>query len=396
MNRSVVRSALGRSRLEVTRSSISQYPTTTPRHFFSTTESLLVDEGSSDKPSPPPRTSSPSQQRSQSAATQLGSLNSDSGSAPRPARLDARNLAASPAGRGGPKIINLRSLGRTPFAPRGGRGGAARGDGSSHQPRFGQNGAPRGGGHARMSNAFQKFSADNRSGGFGGRGNSSRGGGRGTGRGGRGGGMRKKFDKKDKKKDNDDDKFYKLTWSKEEQEFIDADEQGVVTKYTPSATLADYSGYGPALATDSPLGKVESALRSMRIVGGGKPFCPDGYYTDDKATLKRYREEKKPVFFDDVKEKEWLVQMTGFNLEKKGIEGPDEKTKAAIIQSAIQGKYPAPKFVDLKNTIETLANYHTKQDTWMPTDGKAFDDKVRSLLPAARKPAPKAAAKAKA
>ncbi|MDB5910663.1 MAG: hypothetical protein JWP34_4777, partial [Massilia sp.] len=113
------------------------------------------------------------------------------------------------------------------------------------------------------------------------------------------------MDRKDnKKKAFDDDKFYKLTWSKDEQAYIDADEQGVVTKYTPSATMADYSGYGPAIATDSPLGKVESAMRSMRILAGGKPFCADGYYTDDKATLKRYREEKKPVFFDDIKEKE--------------------------------------------------------------------------------------------
>lgn len=191
----------------------------------------------------------------------------------------------------------------------------------------------------------------------------------------------------------DDEKYYKLTFSKEEQAYIDAEEQGVDVLYTPSATLADYAGYGPALATDSPMGKVESAMRSMRILAGGKPFCPDGYYNDDKATLKRYREEKKPVFFDDVKEKEWLVKNTGFNLEKEGIQGPDERTKAAIIQSAIQGKYTAPKFAGLKDTMEVLARYHAKQDTWMPTDGQAFDDKVRSLLPASRKtaaPRPKA------
>lgn len=193
--------------------------------------------------------------------------------------------------------------------------------------------------------------------------------------------------KKEEKKDLDDEKYYKLTWSKEEQAYINAQDQGVVTKYTPSATLADYSGYGPAIATDSPLGKVELAMRSMRILGGGKPFCADGYYADDKATLKRYREEKKPVFFDDVKEKEWLVKMTGFNLEKEGIQGPDEKTKTAIIQSAIQGKYTPPKAAALKNTMEVLAQYHAKQDTWMPADGKAFDDKVRSLLPTVRKPA---------
>lgn len=242
-----------------------------------------------------------------------------------------------------------------------------------------------------MTNAFQKFVNADRAGGRGGRGQFSRGGGRGGGRGGRGGG--KRDNKKPKKKFVDEDKYYKLTWSKDEQAYINAKEQGVVTKFTPSATLADYSGYGPALATDSPLGKVESAMRSMRILAGGKPFCADGYYNDDKATLKRYREEKKPVFFDDLKEKEWLVEMTGFNLEKEGIQGPDEKTKAAIIQSAIQGKYTAPKAAGLKNTLEVLAQYHSKQDTWMPTDGKAFDDKVRSLLPTGRKaaaPRPKA------
>ena len=245
-----------------------------------------------------------------------------------------------------------------------------------------------------MSNAFSKFIAggDRAAGGRAGRGGGDRGRfsrGRGRGRGGRNMGKREddKKKKQQKKEAEEKDKFYTPTWSKEEQAYIDAEEQGVVTTYTPSATLAEYSGYGPAIATDSPLGKVESAMRSMRILAGGKPFCADGYYNDDKATLKRYREEKKPVFFDDIKEKEWLVKMTGFNLEKEGIQGPDEKTKAAIIQSAIQGRYTPPKFAELKNTVEVLAQYHSKQDTWMPTDGKAFDEKVLSLLPTSRKPA---------
>jgi hypothetical protein len=228
---------------------------------------------------------------------------------------------------------------------------------------------------------------DRAPGGRGGRGQFSRGGGRGRGRGGRNTGNKRDEMKKKKKDFDNESKYYKLTWSKDEQAYIDANEQGVVTKYTPSATLADYSGYGPAIATDSPIGKVETAMRSMRILAGGRPFCADGYYSDDKATLKRYRGEKKPVFFDDIKEKEWLVKMTGFNLEKEGIQGPDEKTKTAIIQSAIQGRYSAPKFAELKNTVQVLEQYHAKQDTWMPTDGKAFDEKVRSLLPTTRKPA---------
>jgi hypothetical protein len=241
-----------------------------------------------------------------------------------------------------------------------------------------------------MSPAFSKFVAGGREGGRGGRGQSGRGG-----RGGRGGGRnmgRSKDGRKGgRKKDLDNDKYYKLTFNAEEQEWINRQEQGVVTEYTPSATLADLEGYGPALATDTSLGKIESAMRSMRILAGGKPFCADGYYTDAKASLVRYHNHKKPIFFDDAKEKEWLEQTA---TEPLKVQGPDEKTKAAIIQSAIQGKYTAPSFAGLKDTMEILAKYHVKEATWKPTDGEAFDAKVRSLLPRVDK-APAAQPKAR-
>jgi hypothetical protein len=166
-------------------------------------------------------------------------------------------------------------------------------------------------------------------------------------------------------------------WTAEEQTWFNNIEQGVVTKYTPSVTLESLSGYGPALATDASLGKVESAMRSMRILGGGKPFHAAGYYNDPKENVQRYAHDKKPVFFDDLKERNWLGKS-----QNVWINPPLENTKTAIMQAAVQGKYAGPEFAPLNNTMAVLESYHARDATYTPTNGKDFDAKVRSLLPA--------------
>lgn len=171
----------------------------------------------------------------------------------------------------------------------------------------------------------------------------------------------------------------KFTYTPEEQEYVNKVEQGVVTPYTPSVTLEDFAGHGPAMATDSPLGGMEAAMKSMRILGGGKPFCPDGYYNDPKDSLKRYWEEKKPLFFDDVREKEWLENSRESEIT---IHTARETTKEAILQAAVQGKYEAPAFVELRDALGQIAKYHAQDATWKPYDGESFESKVRSLLPA--------------
>jgi hypothetical protein len=220
-----------------------------------------------------------------------------------------------------------------------------------------------------------------------------RGGAGARGRGGRGGrGGRKPFKKDRKKEDNEDDKTYKLTWTPEQKEFIQREEQGVVTAYTPSATLDDLVGYMPATATDSSLARVSSAMRSMRLLAGGKPYYAEGYYNEHEGSLFRYREDKKPVFFDDLKEKEWVEHFT--DSKKSKILGPHPETKEAIVQSAIQGKYTAPKFATVKDTMATLARYHIKDYSYKPSDGDKFNAKVLSLLPGAGKTAGAKQAKA--
>jgi hypothetical protein len=150
----------------------------------------------------------------------------------------------------------------------------------------------------------------------------------------------------------------------------------------------------PAIATDSSLAKVGSAMRSMRILAGGMPYYADGYYNERDETLRQYRSEKRPVFFDDLKEKEWLNDFsTGAGAI---LHPPRPKTKEAIVQSAIQGKYAAPQFATVEDTMATLARYHIKDYSYKPSDGKKFNAKVLSLLPGGEKTAGAKQAKAKA
>lgn len=195
-----------------------------------------------------------------------------------------------------------------------------------------------------------------------------------------------------KKEDNEDDKTYKLTWTPEQKEFIQREEQGSLEPYEPKLTMDTLAGYLPAIATDSSLTQVGSAMRSMRILAGGRPFYPEGYYSDLTDTVQKYSKEKKPVFFDTVEERAWVHS----HYKRENIRGADRRTKEAIVQSAIQGKYTAPQFTAVKDTMATLTRYHVKDYSYKPSDGEKFNAKVLSLLPGAGKTTGAKQAKAKA
>ncbi|KAK3341082.1 hypothetical protein B0T25DRAFT_329789 [Lasiosphaeria hispida] len=381
MNRQAVQAALGRGsialdscRASITNTSTAQFPCIASisrrRQPFSTT-TARSDE---DRPS--------SQQRSRTAATQLGQL------APRPLRealnggapnREPHGLAEIPGivtrSQGGDpsKIINMRSL-RGSLGGRGGRGG--RGAGGDRGGRL----AP------RVPGTGVPYRAEGTRGGRG-RG-AARGRGRG-GRGGRGGADGKKRAAKKKGPDSDSVANQpKLVWNPEEQALVNRIEQGVVTDYTPAVTLKTLSGYGPAVATDASLGKVELALRSMRIMGGGQAFNSDaGVTVDYKAMFHRYRHERKPVFFNSAEEKAWLES----SKEDFKVARPAKDIKTMIIETAILGKYDPPSFVDMKDTVGTLENYHGRTFSYTASNSEAFIEKVQSLLPA--QSAPKAQAK---
>ncbi|EAA35804.1 hypothetical protein GE21DRAFT_115 [Neurospora crassa] len=398
MNRQVVTSTLGRRGVASTILNAQQQQ----RPFSSTTTRCAAEDDSKKPAAAPstPRAAAPgpisaSRQKSEAAVGKLTQLrgsftsltndNSFHKTLPAGAR-DARRLAAAPiAGKGAgagavaplgggggasgaPKVINVRSLKGTlgsrgsnnipgavapgaALRPRFAAGpGAAAG-----RPRFGAAASPGAGptGAARRppfgARRARPAGDKKRSGGSG-----------------------------DKRPRGDD---YDAPPTEEEKAFLRGLEQGKVTEYVPKLTPDTLLGYGPPVATDAALGKVESAMRTMRILGGGLPFNDQSGVTSDPTAIKhRYVHEKKPVFFSSVEEKEWVRE----SLDKFAVsEGPEKKTKQKILETSVLGKYEEPKYVEsLTETVKMVEKYQGGTFSYAPSDADKFNKKLNQLLAA--------------
>ncbi|KAK1832829.1 hypothetical protein QBC39DRAFT_347577, partial [Podospora conica] len=167
-------------------------------------------------------------------------------------------------------------------------------------------------------------------------------------------------------------------WSDAEKAVMDRADQGIVREYVPTVQMRDLSGYGAAVATDTTLGQVETALRTMRIMGGGNAFNSDaGVTVDGDAVRHRYLHEKKPVFFNTMEERDWAKRAAG----GRGFSAPDASTKKAIIDLTIRGQYEAPGYADVTDTMGTIANYHNSTFSYTGAHSEAFVQKMKSLLP---------------
>ncbi|KAK4128903.1 hypothetical protein N657DRAFT_563551 [Parathielavia appendiculata] len=180
-----------------------------------------------------------------------------------------------------------------------------------------------------------------------------------------------------------------LNWSREEQAVLDRLEKGEVVPFDPNVTLDSLSGYGAAVATDAPIGQVETALRAMRLMTGGMAFNSDSGVTADLTDIKKRYLKKMPIFVHSKKEKAWIESSN----PKLHLVGPDAATKKAIVDTAILGKYEAAGYAEISDVRGTIANYHARTFTYMASDSQKFMAKVLSLLPA--QGASKAAAQAK-
>ncbi len=168
-----------------------------------------------------------------------------------------------------------------------------------------------------------------------------------------------------------------MRFSAEEQAVVDRIEKGVVVPYDPKVTQDSLSGYGAAIATDAPLGQVETALRTMRIMTGGMAFNSDsGVTADVTAIMKRYG-EKKPIFVHSAEEKAWIERAK----PKYQLSEPTAEIKKAIVDAVVLGKHEAAQFSELSDTSAIMANYHGRSYTYRASDSQRFMDKVQSLLP---------------
>ncbi|KAK4451562.1 hypothetical protein QBC34DRAFT_400103 [Podospora aff. communis PSN243] len=170
----------------------------------------------------------------------------------------------------------------------------------------------------------------------------------------------------------------KMVLTPEEQKVMNDVEQGVVTDYAPKLTAKEILGYGPAVASDTAMAKIESAMEAMRMLGGARAFNSDAGVTGDtRETVKRYFHEKKPVFFNTPEEKAWMESSRpGWK-----IHGPQDATKKAILDSVVLGKYEKPGFAEARDTIPMIVNYHSSSTSYKTSDSAKFIKKLQELLP---------------
>lgn len=211
---------------------------------------------------------------------------------------------------------------------------------------------------------------------------------------------------------------------------------GPERKYTPSTTLESLVQWGPAVATNNALGQSAMAIRSMRLIGGGRRFGEHEQTFDINDEI-RWRSKNQPIFYSSVEQKAAALKMlnpekrerevqntmdrivkslqekhgknyTAFaeeydKLGEKKIRSMAEEladanfaklvndskfkstktntTREAIAKFVLKGDHPEIKFAeDTEGTLGKAARYHAQTPTYRPADGAKFDEKLKQLV----------------
>lgn len=208
---------------------------------------------------------------------------------------------------------------------------------------------------------------------------------------------------------------------------------GPERKYTPSTTLESLVQWGPAVATNNALGQSAMAIRSMRLMGGGRRFHEHEQTFDVNDEI-RWRSMGKPIFYSSVEQKAAALKMlnpekrerevqntidrivkslqekhgknwTAFaeeydKLGEKKIRSMAEEladanfarhvndaklratknntTREAIAKFVLKGEHPEVKLAE--GTLAKAARYHASTPTYRPADGAKFDEKLKQLV----------------
>lgn len=208
---------------------------------------------------------------------------------------------------------------------------------------------------------------------------------------------------------------------------------GPEKKYTPKTTLASLVQWGPAVATNNGLGQSAMAIRSMRLMSGGRRF-DEHEQSFDILDEVRWRSSNKPIFYSRVEQKAAALTMLYPEARERRIQksidrivkslqrehGKDwsafakaydelgeekirslaaaevdagfeqhvndfaltatknKTTREAIAKFVLKGDHPEVKYTE--DTHDKLARYHAQTPTYRPTDGAKFDEKLRQLV----------------
>lgn len=208
---------------------------------------------------------------------------------------------------------------------------------------------------------------------------------------------------------------------------------GPERKYTPSTTLDSLAQWAPAVATNTALGQSAMAIRSMRLMGGGRRFHENEQSFDNIDEV-RWRAMNKPIFYSRMEQKEAAMKMLdpekrerevqkgidrivkslqekhGQNwaafaeeydklgeakirsmaekqvdanfarhVEDKKMEATKNKTtREAIAKFVLKGDHPEVQLAP--DTLGNAARYHAHTPTYRPADGAKFDEKLKQLV----------------
>lgn len=249
----------------------------------------------------------------------------------------------------------------------------------------------------------------------------------GTPKGKKGMARRKNRDRKEKEKDE----TVPPPLNEATKAYIRELEMGIDIPYKPSFTPSSLTGFGPAVATNTPTGLHEIAVRNMRLLAGGRPHS-EGEQTFELLDMTRWIRGQKPIYFSSIEQKEGMVKtlqgsrknpkpivetklfeklmkrlkrkhgdnygafVDAFNAKfdpvtlRQELDAAQEKNvwqaitghsgtvKEAIAKYALKGEHPPIQYAE--KTYDRLAMYHARGSTYRPADGAKFDAKVQTLV----------------
>lgn len=235
------------------------------------------------------------------------------------------------------------------------------------------------------------------------------------------------------RKEKEQDESAPIPFNDNVKAYMRETEMGVDVPYKPSISPTSLIGWGPAVATNTPTGLHEIAVRNIRLVGGGRPHS-EGEQTFERIDMARWIRGAKPIYFSSIEQKEGMIKtiegsrktpkpisqtrvfrqmvkrlqkehgnnygafVKAFNKKfdpaefRKRAEAAHElkvqramiahsgTVKEAITKYALKGEHPTVQYAE--DTYSRLATYHARGSTYRPADAAKFDAKMKTLLPA--------------
>jgi hypothetical protein len=200
--------------------------------------------------------------------------------------------------------------------------------------------------------------------------------------------------------EGDEFEFSEPPLTKEEEQWFEGFESGFEIPYNPTTNLDYLKRVGASvMPPSSPMGVVESVAHKFQVAsglasavdthsatyierinrGGGSIFpSPEA-----KAVAQAYYDQMRQADEDKLADKEGRERK---KVEPRPITTLDvlpEKVRSELAKVWVAGHYTAPRHADKKDVLGLVEMYAKLNETYLPHSKENFEEKLKSLLPAA-------------